>query len=564
VKATTFHRSLARRSAVFGAALAVTLVAVSAVVFNAPARTKPGRDPSSNAVAAPASAAASSPDDAPPAPFVVQDATTGIHFEVVLTPGDPSLGQFIAAIPGVGLIAPTSPATVTTNADHTVSLSYSGAGSLDAAAQLDPELGSDYIPSGSAVAATLTLSGHVDPARQTASLDLSVNGGDHPFGTASVPDGTSAVNAIVAALTANNWAALYALADQQTHAAMTAQQYASTGAASGTFSHVTTNGPITYRTSEAGIHSAEVAINVTLTPPSGAPAPARGFIDLIDTAQGWQLYSITNPYTAAASASDCSLCVLSAGAPGAVTVSGAAQLNWAGAATVDSTSPVAIQGSGSAILFGGSLFTPGSTSVTGTAKLTTQTPTANGTATDPFASYALPTQTGTAIPLSVSGSSSQVANPGVYSQITVSGNGQLALSPGIYVITGQLTVSGSAKLSGSGVTIYLACPTYPSPCAGGTGAGVAVSGTASITLTDGATSSDSVSDSGFVLIADPMNPAGIAISASGIANLTGSLDAAAAAMAVTGNARLTVSSGQTVIGQLTVTGSSVVTVEGDQ
>jgi len=81
-------------------------------------------DSAGSAVGSPA------PISAPPVAFTVQDPATGNHFEVVLTPGDPSFGQFIAAIPGVGLVAPNAAATVTINANHTDTLAYRGAGGL--------------------------------------------------------------------------------------------------------------------------------------------------------------------------------------------------------------------------------------------------------------------------------------------------------------------------------------------------------------------------------------------------------------------------------------------------
>ena len=228
----------------------------------------------------------------PPVAFTVQDASTGNHFEIVLTPGDPSYGQFIAAIPGVGLVQPSAAATVTINANGIVTLAYSGPGGLDAAAHLDPVFGADYQPSGHAVAARLILTGTADPVHQTASLDLIVNGTDHHFGTPVASDASSAVNAAIAALNANNWAALYQLSDPQVRTALTAQQYTALGSSSGTFSHVTTNGAITYTTSAAGIHSATIAITATVTPATGSPSTQHAPIEMVDDTQGWQLYSI--------------------------------------------------------------------------------------------------------------------------------------------------------------------------------------------------------------------------------------------------------------------------------
>jgi hypothetical protein len=244
------------------------------------------------------------PISAPPVAFTVQDPTTGNHFEIVLTPGDPSFGQFIAAIPGVGLVAPNAAATVTLNADHTDTLSYRGSGGLDAAAHLDPVFGADYQPSGHAVAATLVLTGTADPVHQAASLDLTVNGTDHHFGTPVASDATSAVTAVLAALNRNKWATLYRLSDSQIQTALTAEQYTALGSSSGTFSHVTIDGSITYTTSAASIRSASVPFTATLTSPTGASSTQHGSIEMVDSTHGWQLHSITGPDTTGGSTTD--------------------------------------------------------------------------------------------------------------------------------------------------------------------------------------------------------------------------------------------------------------------
>lgn len=283
-----------------GAAITVVLVAVGACAAH-PSGPGGSTDGSSagigrSALASPASISA------PPDAFTVQDIATGNHFEVVLTPGDPSLGQFIAAIPGVGLVQPNAAATVTANANHTDTLTYRGAGSRDASAHLDPELGVDYRPSGHAVAATLILTGTVDPAHQTASLDLIVNGTDHHFQTAAASDATPAVTAVLAALSANDWATLYRLSALQTHTALSIRQYTALGSSNGTISHATTDGPITYTTSPADIRSASVPFTATLASPTGTSSTEHGFIEMIHSTQGWQLYSITGPSTATSSA----------------------------------------------------------------------------------------------------------------------------------------------------------------------------------------------------------------------------------------------------------------------
>jgi hypothetical protein len=60
--------------------------------------------------------------------------------------------------------------------------------------------------------------------------------------------------------------------------------------------------------------------------------------------------------------------------------------------------------------------------------------------------------------------------PGVYPSITVTNGATLTLEEGIYVVTEDqgFTVTGGASVdnNGDGVTIYLACSGYPTPCSG--------------------------------------------------------------------------------------------------
>jgi hypothetical protein len=58
--------------------------------------------------------------------------------------------------------------------------------------------------------------------------------------------------------------------------------------------------------------------------------------------------------------------------------------------------------------------------------------------------------------------------PGIYTSVTVTGDATLTLDAGVYVFrtTTGLTVQDDATVVGDGVTIYLACASYPAPCSG--------------------------------------------------------------------------------------------------
>jgi hypothetical protein len=82
------------------------------------------------------------------------------------------------------------------------------------------------------------------------------------------------------------------------------------------------------------------------------------------------------------------------------------------------------------------------------------------------------------------GKKDTVLNPGVYSSIS----GSKTLNPGIYVLTGDITLSGNDLLQGNGVMLYFACSNYPQPCsalpAGSrNGAGIKATGNGALRLT---------------------------------------------------------------------------------
>jgi hypothetical protein len=58
--------------------------------------------------------------------------------------------------------------------------------------------------------------------------------------------------------------------------------------------------------------------------------------------------------------------------------------------------------------------------------------------------------------------------PGIYSSVTVSDGATLTLDEGVYVFrtTAGLTIEDDSTVDGDGVTIYLACASYPAPCSG--------------------------------------------------------------------------------------------------
>src|SRR5262249_6822863 len=151
-------------------------------------------------------------------------------------------------------------------------------------------------------------------------------------------------------------------------------------------------------------------------------------------------------------------------ASGALSMSGGAGINVGGAVVVDSSSSSAITLTGSGLVqaslieaVGGIGKSPSSSFIPGVVHLSSPVP-------DPFASLTGPSTAGMTNygAFSLSGSSSQTINPGIYTSISVSNKAQLTMNPGVYIIEGGgFTVTSSASVTGAGVMIYNAGSNYP-------------------------------------------------------------------------------------------------------
>jgi hypothetical protein len=270
-------------------------------------------------------------------------------------------------------------------------------------------------------------------------------------------------------------------------------------------------------------------------------------VDVSDTA-------IVGNYTTGSGAQNCTLCVLSPTGD-ALSATGSSAFAWSGSATVDSTSSSATTGTGSAVFSGGSFFGPGGVSLVGSAALKTSVPPASGTVSDPFSWFTYPSGSGSSSSLSVSGSSTETASPGVYSTISVSGSGRLTLSPGVYIVTGSLSVSGSGKVTGTGVTIDLECSSFPSPCASG-GAGLNLSGSGGLDITGGAIGPGD----GFALLADHADANSILATGTSRLLLVGNVYIPDMALQVTGSSAVAVNTGELVVDEASATGAASVKI----
>ena len=151
----------------------------------------------------------------------------------------------------------------------------------------------------------------------------------------------------------------------------------------------------------------------------------------------------------------------------------------------------------------------------------------------------------------VSGGGSQTINPGIYGSISVSGNGAITLNPGVYVITHELKATGNGPLVARGVTIYLACPGYPTPCSPNTnGATYAVTGNGSLDVTP----PTSGPFAGLSVFSDRNNSGTLAVTGNGD-TFSGTLYAKSGSLVLTGNGSGLFLNSMVVVHDATTTGN---------
>lgn len=209
---------------------------------------------------------------APPQASLVSgfmDHTSHDYLRVQLDSSKADYGQFVVALPGVGLAWSAKAASVTVESGHSDQLRYDGPGFLDPNASLDTEFGVAYQEQGPATSKPIRLVGQVDPAHGTGSIEVWIAGAHYHFASLAVPhDAGSTATAVLAAIGAEDWTTLYSLADTSLRNAMTAQQFAkqiSSAFSGGQVSDARQTGPISYTTSSAGTSYANVPVTFTVT-----------------------------------------------------------------------------------------------------------------------------------------------------------------------------------------------------------------------------------------------------------------------------------------------------------
>ncbi len=256
----------------------------------------------------------------------------------------------------------------------------------------------------------------------------------------------------------------------------------------------------------------------------------------------------------------CGLCVLSpSGQSLTLTGNGSLTLSKANVVVDSSAKPAAtLTGNGSIVA--PSVGVVGTATVTGKGTIQNLT-TGIAPVADPLSGLTPPALSlPNPVPsVNVVGSAHTTIGPGVYKEISITGSGgSLTLTAGTYVVLHQLASTGSSQLIAQGVSIYLACSGYPTPCKSGEqGASMNLTGTGSLNLTGPTESCSSVA-----VFADRNNSSSLNITGNASQIFNGAIYAKSGTLNVTGNGSTFVLGGPIVAAKTSFTGEGGVSLAG--
>ncbi len=236
---------------------------------------------------------------------------------------------------------------------------------------------------------------------------------------------------------------------------------------------------------------------------------------------------------------------------GTLYLSSSAAINVPGRIVVNSPASPAVTLTGTSQLVASGIQVVGTVTRVGAGTTVSPTPVTGSqyAVTDPLATLAIPSVSGTATSINLT-SGSQTISPGLYSQIKLSGTASLTLNPGVYVITGGgISVTNTASITGSGVMLYNAGTSYPT--AGGTYTGVAFNTTGTVNLSAPATGTYA----GILIFQAAANASAMSIAEDAAVTLNGVIYGPVALLTLTGGgAQL---NGSMVLSRLTASGTTV-------
>jgi hypothetical protein len=218
-----------------------------------------------------------------------RDQSSGAYLRIDVSPADAGAGQFYFTAPGVGLVQPATAATLVPHSAQDEQFRYDGAGTLFPSAALDSDI-AQPVPTGTSSTATVRVIGHIDPAHQTATVEVWINGQHFTLNAAPAPhNAANTVTAVINAVKATDLGALYDLGDPSLRGGLTRAQFITQVSAtgSGSVTSVTVTGATTYVTTSAGADFALTPITLAYTS-NGTPATVQAHIRLIYTGGQWR------------------------------------------------------------------------------------------------------------------------------------------------------------------------------------------------------------------------------------------------------------------------------------
>ncbi len=223
------------------------------------------------------------------------------------------------------------------------------------------------------------------------------------------------------------------------------------------------------------------------------------------------------------------VCVLSSTASPSLNMSNNAKLAVAGNVVVSSSANPAADVEGSANVTAAAIGVVG-VARSGNAGTYNPTPLVSTGAVNPFASSTAPTTSGGTVANGVANGGSVTLSPGTYTSLGAQNGARLTLNPGVYVVTSSFFNTGGSTITGSGVTIVL-------------------QGTATVSLSNGTSTTLTNASNGFVLYYASGAAGSLTVSGSSAVNLTGAIYAPQSAANIQSNLDLT---GPLVVNTLTI------------
>jgi Flp pilus assembly protein TadG len=249
----------------------------------------------------------------------------------------------------------------------------------------------------------------------------------------------------------------------------------------------------------------------------------------------------------------CVLCVMSSSASAALELTSNGTLTVNGGnvhVNSSSSSALSVGPNGNLTTSSGQTKVVGGTTGSGVTHMSPPPVTGVSAASDPLASVPVPSITNT-------GTGSTTLNPGIFSSLSVTGNITVTLNPGTYVFKGPITVTGNGTLKGQGVTIYMACSSYPTACSTGqSGASLTVTGNGSVDLT----AQSYGTYQGLAIFSDRNNSSTIEIGGNGSTHFTGTVYALAGTADLHGNGSNSNVNARVIANKAAITGNGALTI----